>query len=69
MFSKKTVKRILGEMPLTAELYWQLRQNGKPLSESFSCAVRRNVCRRGDSRQKLPAGAPRRVKQCSSLPL
>jgi hypothetical protein len=36
MFSKKTVKRILGEMPLTAELYWQLRQNGKPLSESFS---------------------------------
>lgn len=36
MISKKTVKRILGEMPLTAELYWQLRQNGKPLSESFS---------------------------------
>ena len=36
MISKKIVKRILGEMPLTAELYWQLRQNGKPLSESFS---------------------------------
>ncbi len=36
MISKAAVKRILGELPLTAELYWQLRQNGKPLSESFS---------------------------------
>jgi hypothetical protein len=33
---KKVVKQILGELPLTAELYWQLRQNGKPLSNSFS---------------------------------
>jgi hypothetical protein len=29
-------KRVLGEIPLTAELYWQLRQQGKPLSKSFS---------------------------------
>ena len=29
---KKMAKQILGELPLTAELYWQLRQNGKPLS-------------------------------------
>ncbi|MGW8250507.1 MAG: hypothetical protein ACWGO1_07675, partial [Anaerolineales bacterium] len=36
MFNKTTVKRLLGELPLTAELYWQLRQSGKPLSESFS---------------------------------
>ncbi len=36
MTRKATVKRILGELPLTAEVYWQLRQNGKPLSESFS---------------------------------
>ncbi len=34
--SKATVKRILGELPFTAELYWQYRQDGKPLSESFS---------------------------------
>ena len=34
--SKTAVKRILGELPFTAELYWQYRQNGKPLSESFS---------------------------------
>jgi hypothetical protein len=31
-----TAKRLLGEVPLTAELYWQLRQQGKPLSKSFS---------------------------------
>jgi len=34
--SKAAMKRILGEIPFTAELYWQYRQNGKPLSESFS---------------------------------
>jgi hypothetical protein len=34
--NKSGVKRILGELPFTAELYWQLRQNGKPLSKSFS---------------------------------
>ena len=31
-----TVKRILGELPLTAEIYWQIRQSGKPLNRSFS---------------------------------
>jgi hypothetical protein len=36
MISKSSVKRILGEIPLTAELYWQFRQSGRPLSESFS---------------------------------
>lgn len=34
--SKAGVKRVLGEIPFSAELYWQLRQNGKPLSKSFS---------------------------------
>lgn len=34
--NKATVKRVLGELPLAAELYWQIRQNGKPLSKSFS---------------------------------
>lgn len=36
MLSKSTVKRFLGELPLTAEVYWQLRQSSKPLSKSFS---------------------------------
>lgn len=34
--NKAVVKRVLGELPLAAELYWQIRQNGKPLSRSFS---------------------------------
>jgi Capsule polysaccharide biosynthesis protein len=33
---KKALKNILGEMPLAPELYWRLRQQGKPLSRSFS---------------------------------
>lgn len=33
---KTVIKQVLGEIPLTAELYWQIRQGGKPLSKSFS---------------------------------
>jgi len=33
---KAAIKQILGEIPFTAELYWQVRQQGKPLSKSFS---------------------------------
>jgi hypothetical protein len=36
MISKVTAKRILGELPLTAEVYWYLRQAGKPLNKSFN---------------------------------
>lgn len=36
MIGKRTVKRILGELPYTAELYWRFVQRGKPLSKSFS---------------------------------
>jgi hypothetical protein len=36
MVKKVDIKRVLGELPLTAEVYWQLRQSGKPLSKSFS---------------------------------
>ena len=36
MINKTGVKKVLGELPLTAELYWQLRQRGKPLNKSFS---------------------------------
>lgn len=34
--NKAAVKRLLGEMPLAPEMYWQLRQSGKPLNRSFS---------------------------------
>lgn len=33
---KKQVKRLLGELPLTAEMYWHLRQPGKPVARNFS---------------------------------
>ena len=36
MVKKADIKHILGELPLTAELYWQIRQAGRPLSKSFS---------------------------------
>lgn len=36
MFSKQAIKNFLGELPYTAELYWQFRQGGRPLSKSFS---------------------------------
>lgn len=32
---KETIKRILGEIPYTAELYWLIRQRGKPLHNRF----------------------------------
>ena len=35
MKAKARVKKILGELPLTAETYWYLRQPGKPLNTSF----------------------------------
>ncbi|MFC2025897.1 hypothetical protein ACFLUC_01750 [Chloroflexota bacterium] len=36
MISKASLKRALGDLPLTAEVYWSLRQKGQPLSKSFS---------------------------------
>lgn len=36
LLNKKKLKDILGDLPLTAEVYWRLRQQSKPLSESFS---------------------------------
>jgi hypothetical protein len=36
MTYKTALKRILGELPLTAEVYWQIRQSGKPVNRSFS---------------------------------
>ncbi|MEM5774962.1 MAG: hypothetical protein AAGU05_08185, partial [Anaerolineaceae bacterium] len=34
--SKETVKNILGQIPFTAELYWLIRQRGKPIQSHFS---------------------------------
>lgn len=34
--SKETFKKILGELPLTAELYWFLRQRNQPIQTRFS---------------------------------
>jgi hypothetical protein len=36
MIAKITAKRVLGEIPLTAEAYWHLRQPGRPLNKSFT---------------------------------
>lgn len=36
MVSKQDIKNILGQIPLTAEAYWYLRQPGKPVTAEFS---------------------------------
>lgn len=36
LLKKATIKQVLGEIPLTAEIYWQFRQPGRPLSKSAS---------------------------------
>jgi len=34
--NKETIKKVLGELPLTAEVYWLLRQNDRPSPSNFS---------------------------------
>lgn len=66
LLSKKQVKRVLGELPWTAELYWQLRQPGKPLSKSFSLRKVENalpdwLLQAGEARQRnLASGTPKK---------
>jgi len=36
MVSKQDLKNILGQIPLTAEAYWYLRQSGKPVTPEFT---------------------------------
>jgi hypothetical protein len=36
MVNKAAVKDIMGDIPLTAEVYWYLIQRGKPITKSFS---------------------------------
>lgn len=52
MITKSTAKRILGDLPLTAETYWYLRQAGKPI-------------RTGYSLKKLQDGLPEWKKQAA----
>ena len=33
---KESVKNLLGQVPFTAELYWLVRQRGKPIKSRFS---------------------------------
>jgi hypothetical protein len=52
---KEVVKQLLGEVPFTAELYWLLRQRGKPLQSRFSL-------------RHLQAEMPELVKQAQRTP-
>ncbi len=36
MISKRGMKNVLGELPLTAEAYWLLRQRGRPVNRAFN---------------------------------
>jgi hypothetical protein len=36
MFNRATIKEFLGDLPLTAEIYWFLRQAGKPIDSHFT---------------------------------
>lgn len=51
---KEVVKQLLGEVPFTAELYWLLRQRGKPLQSRFSL-------------KRLQAELPGLVEQAQAL--
>lgn len=35
LINKNDLKELLGDLPLTAEIYWYLRQHGQPLKSSF----------------------------------
>src|SRR5512139_728577 len=52
MITKSSAKKILGELPFTAETYWYLRQAGKPI-------------RTGYSLKKLQDGLPEWTKQAT----
>ena len=36
--NKRVVKQILGDLPLAAELYWQIFQRGMPVTRGFLAA-------------------------------
>ncbi|MDZ4159110.1 MAG: hypothetical protein U1B80_04890, partial [Anaerolineaceae bacterium] len=51
---KESIKNILGQIPLTAELYWLVRQRGKPIHSRFSL-------------KNLHAAIPEMVLQANAL--
>lgn len=58
---KEILKKVLGELPLTAEVYWLLRQSNDPLPYNFTLkTIRENlaasVAAAEESRKKQPAG-------------
>lgn len=58
---KDTIKRILGNIPFTAELYYLVRQRGKPLRTRFSLRnlqahLPQITAQAAELRQKAPAG-------------
>lgn len=58
---KEILKKVLGELPLTAEVYWLLRQSSDPLPYNFSLkTIRENLAASVSiaegSRKKQPAG-------------
>ncbi len=58
---KDTIKRILGNIPFTAELYYLVRQRGKPLRTRFSLRnlqahLPQITAQAAELRQKVPAG-------------
>jgi hypothetical protein len=61
--SKAVFKHVLGEIPLTAEVYWQLRQPGRPLTKSFS--LRRVEKRLPEWRQQAQTAAQKRTPEGS----
>jgi len=77
LVSKRALKQMLGELPFTAELYWQLRQQGRPLNKSFSLShIERLIpewrTQAGASRQRITQheewlAPPRRVMLFSTL--
>jgi hypothetical protein len=51
---KDSIKNVLGQIPFTAELYWLVRQRGKPLQSRFSL-------------KHLQANMPEMMEQANSL--
>jgi hypothetical protein len=41
--SKKAIKNVLGDLPYAAEVYWRLRQPGKPITDKFTLSQLQKV--------------------------
>ncbi len=61
MFSKESLKELLGELPLTAEIYWHFRQGGGPTDPHFSLERLKErlpewTAAAGEARRRRPPG-------------